>query len=162
MVNARYLAIATVIVVGLAVVATAWQNRELIRIRIASTNLPASPKPADTATPGPRPDVPFRGDAPWALSALPSCLSQLSVSTGPRAYVLAHVPSGATPVVAPAAFSYGDCTISVTGDEAYVRRGNDRFHIPARVRFYRGPAILAVLRESGSHDELRVYIPTNP
>jgi hypothetical protein len=157
----RYFAIATVIVLTVVVLATAWENRELIRIRIASTNLPAPPKPADSMG-GRRQDVPFRGDAPWALSALPECLTQLSSSTGTLAYVRGRVPEGATPVVPPATLSYGDCTISVVGDEADVRRGNDRFHIPGSVRFYRGPALLAVLQSSGGGNELRVYLPTHP
>jgi hypothetical protein len=154
----RYFALATVIVVSVVVLVTAWQNRELIRIRIAPTTLPMSPRPGDSSSSGPRPNVPFQGDAPWALSALPGCLSQISVATGPLDYVRAHVPAGATPVVPPATLIYGDCTISVIGDEAYVRRGNDRFHIPANVRFYRGPALLAVLRRSGTGNELRVYL----
>jgi hypothetical protein len=157
----RYFAIATVIVLTVVVIATAWENRELIRIRIASTSVPAPLKPADS-TGGGGVTVPFRGDAPWALSALPECLTQLSVSTGRLAYVRSRVPAGATPVVPPATFSYGDCTISVTGDEADVRRGNDRFHIPGSVRFYRGPALLAVLRKSGGGNELRIYLPTHP
>ena len=82
----RYFAIATVIVLTVVVLATAWENRELIRIRIASTSVPAPPKPADS-TGGGGVTVPFRGDAPWALSALPECLTQLSVSTGRLAYV---------------------------------------------------------------------------
>ena len=157
----RYFAIATVIVLTVVVLATAWENRELIRIRIESTSVPASPKPADS-TGGGAANVPFRGDAPWALSALPECLTQLSVSTGRLSYVRSRVPAGATPVAPPATLSYGDCTISVTGDEAEVRRGNDRFHIPGSVRFYRGPAILAVLRSSGGGNELRIYQPAHP
>jgi hypothetical protein len=158
----RYFALATVIVLTVVVLATAWENRELIRIRIASTSVPQSPKPVDSTGDGPRSNVPFVGEAPWALSALPDCLMQVSVSTGPLAYVEAHVPAGATPVAPPATLEYGNCTISVSGDEAYVRRGNDRFHIPAKVRFYRGPASLAVLRSSGAGNELRVYHPTHP
>jgi hypothetical protein len=158
----RYFALATVIVLGVAVLATAWENRELIRIRIAPTSLPAAPKPVDPNARGAAADVPLHGDAPWALSALPDCLRPLSVSTGPLAYVRAQIPAGATPVVPPATLVYGDCTISVAGDEAFVRRGDDRFHIPANVRFYRGPALLAVLRRSAGGNELRVYLPTHP
>jgi hypothetical protein len=158
----RYFALATVIVLTVVVFATAWENRELIRIRIASTSVPMSPKPADPYGVTGRANVPVRGDAPWALSALPECLEPTSVTTGPLAYVLAHLPPGATPVVPPATLSYGDCTILLSGDEAYVRRGNDRFHIPAHVRFYRGPALLAVLRLRGNDNELRVYLPAQP
>jgi len=151
-----------VIVFGVAVLSTAWIDRDLIRIKIASVYAPALPKKGETQA-GPRPNVPFRGDAPWALSALPFCLTQLSARTGPLAYVSAHLPAGATEVVPPATLSYGNCTIFVRGDEAYVRRGEDRFRIPPDVRFYRSHGVLAVLRTSakGGH-ELRVYVPTNP
>jgi hypothetical protein len=158
----RYFALATVIVLTIAVLATAWTNREALRIKIASTNVPMSPKPDDTNGPTGHSTVPFRGDAPWALSAVPDCLKPLSVTTGPLPYVLRHVPAGATPVVPPATLAYGDCTISITGDEANVRRGDDRLHIPARVRFYRAPGMLAVLRMDGSGNELRVYSLNHP
>jgi hypothetical protein len=154
----RYFVLATVIVLTIAVLVTAWSNRELI----ASTSVPMSPKPDDTNGPTGHSNVPFRGDAPWALSAVPDCLRVVSTTTGPLAYVLPHVPAGATVVVPPATLVYGDCTISVVGDEASVRRGDDRFHIPARVRFYRGPSVLAVLRMDGGGNELRVYSPSTP
>jgi hypothetical protein len=156
----RYFALATVIVLTIVVLVTGWQNRELIRIRIASTNVPMPPK-AEDPTVDDATTVPFRGDAPWGLSALPGCLTQISYSTGPLAYVRAHVPAGATPVVPPAKLSYGNCTISVAGDEAWVRRGSDLLHVPPHVRFFRGPGLLAVLRESGNGNELRVYLPTH-
>jgi hypothetical protein len=158
----RYVALATVIVLTLVVLATAWDNRKLLEVKIASTNVPMSPKPDATNGPTGFGNVPYRGDVPWVLSALPDCLRQTSLTTGPLAYVLPHVPAGATPVVPPATLTYANCTISVTGDEAYVRRGVDRFHIPAKVRFYRSPTTLAVLRMDGSGNELRVYSPTQP
>ncbi len=156
----RYYAIAVVLVMSAAVLATAWVNRDLIRIKIASVYAPAPPKPLDS-TGGPRTAVPFRGDAPWALSALPGCVTQVLARTGPRAYVLEGLPSGATPVVGRATLSYGDCTISVGGDEAYVTRGPDRFHIPPHVQFYTAPGALAVLRADAKGNELRVYAPSD-
>ncbi|MGC1381381.1 MAG: hypothetical protein WA814_10225 [Candidatus Baltobacteraceae bacterium] len=155
----RYLLLSTVIVVGAAVLATAWVNRDLIRIKIASVYARVPAKPGE---PNPRQGgspAPLRGDAPWALSALPECLIQISESTGPQGYVRAHLPPGSEPVAPPATLVYGDCTIFIAGDEAFVRRGADRLHIPPHVRFYRAPGSLALIRESRVGVELRVYQP---
>jgi hypothetical protein len=70
---------------------------------------------------------------------------------------VAHLPRGSVAVAAPVVLNYGDCTISVAGDEAYVKRGVDRYRIPPRVRFYRAPGFLALLREDSVGNELRVY-----
>jgi hypothetical protein len=156
----RYYIISACIVLGAAVLATAWAQRDLIRIKIASVNTPMSPKPEPSTTFGGASTKPLHGDAPWALSALPACLEQVSEVTGPSAYVLAHLPSGAVPVDPPASLVYGDCTISIAGGEAYVRRGGDRFHIPPTVRFYRAPGALVLLRIENNGNELRVYRPT--
>ncbi len=158
----RYLIISTFIVLTVAVVVAGWMNRDLIRIKIASVYAPAPPKPAPSGSTGTGSKAGLRGDAPWALSALPECLIQMSESTGPQAYTLAHVPAGSVPVPAPATLRYGDCTISVTGDEALVSRGVDRFRIPPKVRFYRTARTLTLLRVEGGGSELRVYQPAQP
>lgn len=155
----RYLLLSTVIVVGVAVLTTAWANRELIRIRIASVYARMPPK-AGTSSVAQRNDaVPLHGDAPWALSALPECLSQTSESNGSQRYVLAHLPALAAPIVPPATLVYGDCTITIAGEEAYVRRGADRLRIPPRVQFYRAAGLLAVIRQAPQGSQLRVYEP---
>ena len=158
----RYLALSTLIVLTVAVVVAGWMNRDLIRIKIASVYAPVSPKPAPSNPFESSNPVPLKGDAPWALSALPECLVQMSESTGPATYVLAHLPAGSVQVQPPATLRYGDCTISVTDDEAFVSRGADRFHIPPKVRFYRTPQTLALLRAEGGGTELRVYQPAQP
>jgi hypothetical protein len=155
----RYLILSTVIVVGAAVLATAWANRDLIRIKIAGVYARV---PAKAGMSGPAPgrqSAGLRGDAPWALSALPECLSQMSESTGPQRYVRAHLPAGAVPIVSPATLVYGDCTITIAGDEAYVRRGADRLRIPPHVQFYRAPGLLALIREGSRGSQLLVYQP---
>ena len=157
----RYLAIATVIVLACAIVAAGWINRDLIRIKIASVYARVHPNPQPPNAPGRETKLGLRGDAPWALSALPECLMQMSETTGPLDYVLKHVPAGAQPIGSPASLQYGDCTILLSDDEAYVRRGNDRYRIPPRVRFYRGAGVLALVRESSNGNELRVYQPTD-
>src|SRR5271165_1998884 len=155
----RYLLLSTVIVVGAAVLATAWANRDLIRIKIASVYAHAPSKAggasgSERATP-----APLSGDAPWALSALPECLTQLAVSKGPPAYVRAHLPPGARPIAPPATLTYGDCRIMISGDEAFVSRGVDRLRIPPRAQFYRADGRLALILETRGGTELRVYEP---
>jgi hypothetical protein len=156
----RYLVLSAVIVLGFAVLVTAWANRELIRIKIASVYARVPPKP-EAAAPVTGTAAPFEGDAAWALSALPECLTQVSESRGPLGYLVAHLPAGARAVAPPAVLSYGDCTISVAGDEALVRRGADRFRIPPHVRFYRTAGLLAVLRQGASGNVLRIYQPVS-
>jgi hypothetical protein len=155
----RYLAISTVIVVGVALVVAGWTNRDLIRIKIASVYASVPPKPAAPNGLEMPNGVPLRGDAPWALSALPECFIQLSETTGPPHYVMAHLPAGATVVTPPATLTYADCSISIVDNEAFVTRGADRFRIPPRVRFYRTEATLALLYVESGGMELRVYQP---
>jgi hypothetical protein len=133
-------------------------NRDLIRIKIASVYAHVT-KPGGPAGPVRATAAPLTGDAPWALSALPECLMQMSESNGSRAYVRAHLPAGAVPVRPPATLHYGDCSVTITGDEAYVRRGSDRLRIPPRVQFYRAQELLVMIRETPQTVELRVYEP---
>ncbi len=155
----RYLFLSTAIVLGVAVVVAGWTNRDLIRIKIASVyaRLPSKPHAAGGSQEGA--GAPLRGDAPWALSALPECLIQMSKSTGSQTYVRAHLPRSAAPIRAPATLVYASCSIRILGDEAYVRRGADRLRIPPHAKFYRAGALLALIRETPQGAELRVYEP---
>jgi hypothetical protein len=153
----RYLAISTVIVFGAAIAIAAWANRDLIRIRIASAYARVAPKAGTLQHLTSQAAAGLSGDAPWALSALPECLTQVSEANGTLAYVRAHLPPGAVPVVPPKRLVYGDCTLLVEADQAFVRRGADRFRIPPVVRFYRSATLLAMFRRSSEGIELRVY-----
>jgi hypothetical protein len=159
---ARYLALSTVIVLAIAVVVAGWMNRDLIRIKISSVYASAPPKPAPSHPIGGGRDGSLRGDAPWALSALPDCLVQMSEATGPLSYTMQHLPPGSAPVTSPARLHYGDCTILLHGDEAIVRRGVDTLRIPPKIRFYRTAQTLSLLRVEGAGSELRVYQPAQP
>jgi hypothetical protein len=152
----------TVIIVGTAVVVAAWVNRDLIRIKIASVYARVAPKPGAAGRSEGQAIAPLRGDAPWALSALPECLTQISESTGSESYVRAHLPAGAVRIVPPARLVYGDCSIAIGGEEAMVTRGVDRLRIPPRVRFYRARRLLAMLRDAAGSAELRIYQPAQP
>jgi hypothetical protein len=151
----------TVIVLGIAVLVAAWTNRDLIRIKLASVYARAATKPgpgdASRAT-----SAPLSGDAPWALSALPECLMQVSKSTGSARYVRAHLPAQSVPIVPPRRLVYGDCAIEIEKDEATVRRGADRLRIPPHVLFYRAGRLLSMIRETVQGAELRVYQPAQP
>ncbi len=155
----RYLILSAVIILSVAVLATAWANRDLIRIKIGSVYAPVPAKPGGSGAPARAQSRALRGDAPWALSALPECLTQVSESSGPAAYVRSRLPSGAAAIVPPATLVYGDCTITIAGEQAYVRRGADRLHIPPRVQFYRAFGLLALMREDSNGAQLRVYEP---
>ncbi|HEY4433034.1 MAG TPA: hypothetical protein VGM99_01420 [Candidatus Cybelea sp.] len=158
----KYLAISTLLVLGVAIAVAAWVNRDLIRIKIASVYARVAPKPAAPLHSGGGRAPGFAGDAPWALSALPECLSQVSMSSGSARYVRARIPPGALRIEPPARLTYGDCTIAITGNAALVSRGDDRFRIPPSVAFYRAAGLLAVMRESDGNVELRVYQPVRP
>ena len=156
----RYYAIATVIVLAVVVAVTAYQARDLIRIRIAGGKGEVKPKPQPTVDLTRRHELPWRGgDVPWVLSALPDCLRQTLESSGGEAYVRAHLPPQAEPIAPPATIRYGPCTISIVDGEAYVKRGIDRFHIPPHSQFYRLPHGLALLRTSAGYSDLRLYEP---
>ena len=155
----RYLILSTVIVLSVAVLATAWVNRDLIRIKVGSAYAHVRAKAGGAGAPAPPASAALRGDAPWALSALPECLTQVSESSGPASYVRARLPRGAAPIVPPATLVYGDCTITIAGDQADVRRGADRLRIPPSVQFYRASGLLALMREDSHGAQLRVYEP---
>jgi hypothetical protein len=156
------LLLSTVIVVGIAVLVAAWTNRDLIRIKLASVYARVPAKPGTAALSSTGDAGALRGDAPWALSALPECLTQTLESTGSQAYVRAHLPKGATAIVPPARLVYGNCSITIANGEAIVRRGADRLRIPPRAQFYRLPGALALIRTTGDGAELRVYEPAQP
>ena len=94
----KYLAMSAVIVLGIGVVVAAWVNRDLIRIKMASVYARVAPKPGASSPASSGATASMSGDAPWALSALPECFEQLSVDTGPRAFLLRHLPAGSVRV----------------------------------------------------------------
>jgi len=158
----RYLAISTVIVLAVAVLATAWYNRDFLRFRLASSKHPMPPQHLKIAEGGGgAADSGVTGDAPWALSALPDCFVQRSESRGGPAYVRARIPAGAQPVPAGTRLSYGPCTIVVRSGELLVDRGSDRLRVPPRATLYRVGDSLALFRVDGGTAVLRTYDVTS-
>ncbi len=158
----KYVLMSAVIVFGGAILGAGWANRDLIRIKIASVYARVAAKADGSSRLERGAAAPLSGDAPWALSALPECLMQISKSTGSASYVRAHLPPRAVPIVPPARLVYADCSIAIAGEEAVVRRGSDRLHIPPRVSFYRAAKLLATIREGAGSAELRVYRAVQP
>lgn len=103
-------------------------------------------------------------DAPWALSALPECLTQQSVF---RAIDIAalkrHIPKSAQRVAAGTELTYYNCAIAVRVNDAVVVRGADRFHIPPLSQFYTTLKSLVFIRQTtdGHGAELRIYTASN-
>jgi hypothetical protein len=144
-------------VLTVAAVIGAWALRDRLRIEVGEGRGSGPPKPQASSTG--RPQSGLAGDAPWALGALPECFEAIKTDTGPRAFLLAHLPAESTPVPSPARLEFGDCTIFVRGDEALVMRGSDRLRIPPPARFYRSPGTFSLLRTTAAGGELRVYRP---
>ena len=142
----RYYAIATVIVLAIAVVVTMRAHLDLPGHVNFWKATAAPPPPTDTV-----------GDAPWALSALPDCFVQRSETTGTQAYVDAQIPAGAQPVLDGTRLSYGPCTILVRKSELLVERGSDRLRVPPRATLYTAGNMLVLVRASGKTSILRTY-----
>lgn len=147
----RYLAIAALIVLSVAVYATARVHLALLG-HVNFWKVPPPPRPPDAVI----------GDAPWALSALPDCFRQRWEATGSAAYVRALLPSGARRIPPGTRLTYGSCTIFVRDSEVLVNRGSDRMRVPPMATLYRFGDALALLHLHGRSNELRIYdIVTN-
>lgn len=152
----RYYAIATALVLTVAVAATAYLNRDLIRIKIKGTDFSAPAKASHQGASTKKVEA-FSGLASWALSALPECLTQQASSHGTATFVATQLPDDRVPVTPHSVLRYADCTIFYTGDEASVARGADRFSIPPHVRMYKSSKGLVVERIQGNFADMRIY-----
>jgi hypothetical protein len=149
----RYYVLSTFIVCAAILVGALFVHRASVAIKIASVYASVPPKPVDETTlTGTAP--PLTGEAPWALSALPECFHQRSEITGPRAFVLAHLPAGIA--IRSAVLHASDCTLTIGAAQALVTRGADRLLL-ADSSFYRIGADLGVLHHDGPFAEFRRY-----
>ncbi len=154
----RYYAIATVLVLAVAVIVTARSYSDFMRFRMAASKHSAAPqhlRVAQGARGSPTENV--TGDAPWALSALPDCFVQRSETTGSAAYVRSRIPAGAQPVSDGTRLRYGPCTIFVRKSELLVDRGSDHLRVPPKAALYRLGDLLVLVRTSGNSGVLRTY-----
>jgi hypothetical protein len=155
----RYYAIATVIVLTIAVIATLHAGG-MMHFHFRTSNAPQPPQHVLEGPANGTADESLQGDAPWALSALPDCFHQDVEWSGNATYVDSHVPRTMRLVAPGTRLVYGACTISVGDGELYVQRGVDRFRIPPHASLYRGEGGLALLRSTGRSSVLRTYTIT--
>jgi len=153
----RYYALATVIVLAIAVVVTAQNYRSFMRFRLAASKESPVPQHLRISEGAGASQGNMIGDAPWALSALPDCFVQRTEATGSRAYVEARIPAGAQPVPDGTRLRYGPCTILVRESELLVERGADRLRVPPRATLYTAGDKLVLVRASGKTAVLRTY-----
>lgn len=145
------------LVVGL-LVASAQFTRPQHSIDVSggpkSTGTPSPPRAQPTLT---FPPQGVHGEAPWAISALPECFTQVEEAHGPPAFVRAHLPAGMRPVAAPSSLDAADCRLRVLANTAVVTRGSERLVIPPDAKFFVKDRQFALLRREGGKAELRVY-----
>jgi len=149
----RYYVVSTFIVCAAILIGALFVHRASVAIKVASVYASVAPRPVDQGKlTGTAP--PLSGVAPWALSALPECFHQRSEITGPRAFVLAHLPPGVA--IRSAVLHAHDCTLTIAPSRAVVTRGLDRLSL-ADSTFYRIGADLGVLHGDGPFAEFRRY-----
>lgn len=139
----------------------AYANREYLAIKIKSVYAPVTPKPVSPEAAGKRTAGAFEGDAPWALSALPECFTQIDRSTGPLPYVLQHLPKGAAQVAPGTTVANADCRAFSQDGAVWVWRGKDRLRVPPPAKLYQAGSgaqrVLALLQRTGGGYDLRIY-----
>lgn len=156
----RYYAIATVIVLTIAVIAT-MRFHDFRKMRFGSSNHPPPKQmPMHYGGSSGANGAALTGDAPWALSALPDCFMQQTEWSGSTTYVEAHLSGSARKVAPGTRLQYGPCTIFVRDGEVWVSRGVDRFRIPPAATLYRDGSQLLLLRITGHSAVLRSYTIT--
>jgi len=99
-----------------------------------------------------------RGDAPWALSALPECFRQRRITSGGEAFVRAKMPPAARRVAGGMELATVDCRLFVGAAGATVRRGDDAFRIPPPARFSVAGDRLLLETRDGARVTLRTYV----
>ena len=154
----RYLAIASALVIAFLVIVTALQPKsggDAARTRYATAT--GTPGPAQRDLDAHPTPVAVQGEAPWALSALPECFTQLASRSGPAAYARTRIPRDARRVSGESTLHVVDCTLEVRSDWAVVERGENRLLIPGIARFYVAGNRLILDRAQARHEDVRVY-----
>lgn len=158
----RYFVVATILVVGTLVAATAYREFG-VRIIVGHGKGTIAPRPAPPLPRSSRAPRGLHGDAAWALSALPECVIPVQEWAGSLSYVRAHLPHDARSISPPARLHYADCTIVLTDSQAFVIRGADTLRIPPTMQLYalpgRGLALVRAARclRASCAATLRVY-----
>lgn len=153
----RYYIFATFFVLIVVTIVTSGMHRFGVKIKNVSVHASIPPPWLSLRDALKAEKLPFRGDAPWALSALPECFTQLSESKGNYAYAHAHLPAKRQRLQAGAQIAVHNCRIEVRKSDILVLRGPDRLRIPPPVRLYAQGTHLWVLRKTKDGATLRSY-----
>jgi hypothetical protein len=123
-----------------------------LRISARASGTPSAPRSqgAESAA-----GAGVRGDAVWALSALPDCARQDSEARGPAARVRALIPADAQSVEG--RLAAGPCAIDVTSGGIFVARGDVRLRIPPPARLLRRGDRYYLYTQDRNAGLLRVY-----
>jgi hypothetical protein len=153
----RYLAIATLLVVGTIVVAAHFtrSGKPLEVASVRATGTPSAPRSEAPATSAHAGGV--VGNAPWALSALPECFVQVLAAHGTYAFARSKLPTAMQPILPGSRLQSDDCILHVRAHSGVVDRGTEQLVIPPDAHFFRSSSQLALLRKTGSLGELRLY-----
>lgn len=155
----RYYAIATAIVVAFVAIVAGVQ-RAAREVRVASVQSTGSPSPPRAQGESTMPPRAVRGDAPWAMSAVPECFRQRREVHGPMAFVRGAMPRGSLAFFAGRTLRAGDCVIRVREDTIEVRRGDDLLRVPPPATLYALPdGGLALVHRDAQGTVLRIYGP---
>ena len=150
----RFFAAATAIVAAFVFFATQHKTSPPdLKISAPATGTPTitHPEAAGTAAPAGA----LRGDAAWALSALPDCARQHSEDRGKPERIAAMIPHGAVPVEGHV--SAGPCSLEVSRDGIRIVRGSDRLRIPPPARLLQYGDRYYLYTQDRNAATLRVY-----
>ena len=123
-----------------------------LKISARASGTPRAPRAQGAESSGPSS---VRGDAPWALSALPDCARQHEEKRGPAAFVQRSIPAGARAIEG--TLHAGPCTLDITRDGITIVRAGDRLRIPQPVRLLESGGRYYLYEEDGKGAVLRVY-----
>ncbi len=150
--------LAIFIVMGTLVVVTSIARLHRLQIHVAATSVPAPPKPYRDRRLSHAEHGAVDARGVWALAAQPSCFEEVEKSTGPQAYVRAHLPRQAQRVPSGRTLIFGSCRIVIEGGSVIVVRGNERISVPAPAELYQTASRLYLLaRGAAGGPELRAY-----
>lgn len=158
----RYYLVATLLVVAAGSVVVAHRIATVHDLEVRAT-----PRPGQTPTltrgeppAGTRSPASFRGEAPWAMSALPDCFDELGSVVGASDFVDAKIPPASQRLPAGTRLTWGGCTIAVGDDDLRIARGPDRLRIPPHAALYRrDDELVLVWRSDRGRTEIRTYGP---
>jgi hypothetical protein len=149
----RYFLAATVLVAAFIFAITYRQLRQaVLQVSASPSGTPSAPRSQAPASSGP---AAVRGDAPWALSALPDCARQHSETRGNTAFVMRAIPKDARPVSG--RLVAGPCSIEVTANGILIARGKDRLRIPPPARLLYAGGRYYLYERDTKGAVLRVY-----